>query len=126
MKTLGKVLLGILTALPIGYMVFFMTFISMQVYNGNLNDAASEKMFHLIFLMHLGVMLILAVLLVIYIVDVFKNPNVSQEKKSLWAIVLFIGGPVAMPIYFYLYFVKHPKALAVSSVPGKGSDPIPS
>jgi len=47
--------------------------------------------------------------LFIYIKNVFKNERISQDKKALWVVVLFLGGFVAMPIYWYLYIWKEPK-----------------
>ena len=49
------------------------------------------------------------VLLFIYIRDVFKNDKVAQDKKALWAVVLFMGGVIAMPIYWYFYIWKEPE-----------------
>jgi hypothetical protein len=53
--------------------------------------------------LHFLTMFEIAVLLVIYIRHVFKTDRVPQDKKSLWAVVLFLGNVVAMPIYWYLY-----------------------
>ena len=42
-------------------------------------------------------------LLVVYIIDVFKNKKVKNDIKALWAIILILGNVIAMPIYWYLY-----------------------
>ncbi len=42
-------------------------------------------------------------LLVFYIYNLFKNENVKSDQKVLWALVLFMGNMMAMPIYWYLY-----------------------
>jgi hypothetical protein len=36
-------------------------------------------------------------------VYLFKTPAIKAEMKALWGIVLFFGGPIAMPIFWYLY-----------------------
>ena len=38
-----------------------------------------------------------------YIVFLFKTDRVPQDKKALWAAVLFLGNMLAMPVFFYLY-----------------------
>ena len=49
------------------------------------------------------------VLSVIYIVHVFKTDRVAQDKKALWAVVLFLGNMIAMPFYWYLFIWKEQK-----------------
>jgi hypothetical protein len=34
---------------------------------------------------------------------VFRNDRVNKDMKVLWAVVLFMGSFIAMPIYWYLY-----------------------
>jgi hypothetical protein len=50
-------------------------------------------------------------------VNVFRNDRVDKDKKVLWAVVLFMGNMIAMPIYWYLYIWRE--------VPTAGS-PAPS
>jgi hypothetical protein len=52
---------------------------------------------------HMGMMMVMFALLAFYIVFLFKTNAVRTEMKALWAIVLFFGGPIAMPIFWYLY-----------------------
>jgi hypothetical protein len=51
-------------------------------------------------------MLVIAALTVFYIVNVFRNERVVKDQKVLWAVVLFLGNVMAMPIYWYLYIWK--------------------
>ena len=53
-------------------------------------------------------------LTIYYMVNVFRNDQVDKDKKVLWAVVLFMGNMIAMPIYWYLYIWKEP-ALSVSA-----------
>ena len=53
-------------------------------------------------------MLAVMALLVFYIVDIFRNNRVEKDKKALWAIVILMGGAIAMPIYWFIYFWKEP------------------
>ena len=42
-------------------------------------------------------------LIAIYIYDHFHNDKVDKDKKALWAVVLFFGNIIVMPVYWYLY-----------------------
>jgi hypothetical protein len=42
-------------------------------------------------------------LIAFYIVFLFKTDRVPQDKKALWAAVIFLGNMVAMPVFFYFY-----------------------
>ena len=70
--------------------------------------------FMVIFPLHLLTMLWIMALTVFYMVNVFRNDRVEKDKKVLWAVVLFMGNMIAMPIYWYLYIWKEPSV----SVPG--------
>ena len=49
---------------------------------------------------------ILFAVLMSYIVYLFRTKHVRQDKKALWAVVLFLGNFVAMPIFWYHYVWK--------------------
>jgi hypothetical protein len=40
---------------------------------------------------------------VLYLWDVTRNPRVPKGKRSLWSAVLLLGGPMALPFYFWHY-----------------------
>ena len=42
-------------------------------------------------------------LLVFYITHLFRTDSVANDKKALWAIVLFLGNVIAMVVYWFLY-----------------------
>jgi len=96
---------------PIFYMVFFFVFVLSQIL-ASFPSGPSQEMpdgFLLIFPLHFFTMILMVVLLVIYIKNVFRNDRVAQDKKALWAVVLFIGNMIAMPIYYYLYIWREPE-----------------
>lgn len=103
-----KVLLGIATLWPIIYFFLCMivSFGSMFISTGNGASEDITIIFFIIFALYLLTIFLILALLIIYIINVFKNNNVPNEKKALWAVVLFIGNIIAMPIYFYLYIWK--------------------
>ncbi len=46
--------------------------------------------------------------IIVFIVNVFRNPNVPKNRQVLWAILIGIVGTYAMPVYWYLYIWKEP------------------
>ena len=62
--------------------------------------------FKIILPLHILTMLEMFTLLAIYIIHLFKTDHVASDKKTLWAIVIFMGNILAMPIYWYLYIWK--------------------
>lgn len=111
--TRGKAItLAAFTAWPILYMVLFMCAIfgmMMSDLSGGGQSSGPPTIMMIIFPLHFLTMLEIFVLLVIYIVHVFKTDRVSQDKKALWAVVLFLGNMIAMPIYWYLHIWRAPK-----------------
>jgi hypothetical protein len=57
-------------------------------------------------------MFIMIGLLVFYIVHLFKNPAIAGDRRALWAVVLFLGSIIAMPVYWFLYIWRRPEAVA--------------
>lgn len=103
-------LLGACTAWPIIYMFLFMGVVFSQVFFvGMANQAPQEQMpvmMKIIFPLHFLTMIWIFVLLAVYIRHIFKTDTVPQDKKALWAVVIFCGNMIAMPVYWYLYIWK--------------------
>ena len=51
----------------------------------------------------LATMLVSLALLVFYVVHVVMNPTLTTELRVVWAVLIFMAGFIAMPIYWYLY-----------------------
>ena len=62
-----------------------------------------ETQFNMIFKLHLGAMVLTCSLLLFYIVHLFRTEIVANDKKALWAVVLFFGNMIAMIVYWFLY-----------------------
>jgi hypothetical protein len=120
MQKPGKIALGAATLWPFVYMLIFFTFIfsSILFMPGEPSPGAFPAMFAVIFALHLFTMLLTMGLSIFFIVDVFRNDRVDKDKKVLWAVVLFLGNMIAMPIYWYLYIWKEP-AVAGNPLPGQ-------
>lgn len=90
------------------YLVFFMAEIFLSTGNRAGKSLIFEH-FELFFIVHGLMMLLQFALIAFYIVYLFKTSRVAPGQKALWAIVLFMGGPIAMPIFWYLHIWREPQ-----------------
>ena len=101
-----RLVLGIATLWPLAYLLIFMGFVFSMLLRGNSQPQGGRDLpsgVIAIFVLHGITIVWLWVLLAIYIYNVFHNDRVDKDKKALWAVVLFLGNMIAMPIYWYLY-----------------------
>jgi hypothetical protein len=52
---------------------------------------------------HVATMGLTMLLLVYYVVHVFRSKSVPHDRRVMWLLVLFFGAPVAMPVYWFLH-----------------------
>ena len=104
-----KLFVGALTLWPILYIFLFIAFtFGLMFYIHGAGAAGPQAQeppaaILLVFVLHFATILMTFALIAFYIVYLFKTDRVAQDKKALWAAVLFLGGMIAMPIFFYLY-----------------------
>ena len=104
----AKIVVGALTLVPFVHIVAFMTaFLWVFVRISQIEDGPPpdgiERWFFLVFALHFAMMLFVWVLIAFYMVYLFKTDRVPADKKALWAVVLFMAGLIAMPVFFWLY-----------------------
>jgi hypothetical protein len=99
------ILIGLATIWPLVYIFIFFAVIFGSFVAGTSPRApgGTFESFQVLMVAHVGTMLISAGLLTFYIVHVFKNPALAGDRRTLWAVVLFLGNVIAMPIYWFLY-----------------------
>ena len=109
MSKYKKIILGIFTFWPIVYMVIFFLFFLQSffmAFSKKVHPNFSGIVFFIIFGLHFLTIILVVFLLIIYIINVFKNKKISPDMKTFWAVVLLLGNFIAMPIYWYLYIFK--------------------
>ena len=124
MKKSTKILLGLATLWPFLYMILFFLFIfsSILFMPGPGGGESGPPFFFVVFIaLHILTMLWIMGLTVFYMVNVFRNDRVDKDKKVLWAVVIFMGNMIAMPIYWYLYIWKEVSAGSLPSHASLGS-----
>jgi hypothetical protein len=119
----AKLVLGAATIWPLVYMLCFMGFI-MSMFFVFSQDAATQagsphatgpgpvavNWFFGLFAAHMLTMLVTLGLMIFYIVDVFGNTRFPRDQRVLWLLVILLGGPIGMPIYWYLNIWRDPVA----------------
>src|ERR1039458_7771352 len=113
-----KILIAAATAWPLVYLFLFMGFILSMVICGfpgphTRGEVPGPFIFIVVFVLHLFTILWMFALLAFYITYLFKTDRVAQDKKALWAVVLFFGNMIAMPVFWYLHIWHEP----ISTVP---------
>jgi hypothetical protein len=100
-------LVALLTLAPWGYFAFFVSHVmaSFPMTFPNTQQPPEEffRDFNTVFRIHVTVMALVLLLTAFYIVHLFRSDRVPADKKALWAVVLFLGNLLAMPVYWYLY-----------------------
>jgi len=115
MSRTTKILLGIAMLWPIFFVgLFILFFLGMAVAGPHLGSSHGElpPLVPILF----GTMVVFYVLTfmgafalqVIFLVHLFTTDRVQKDTKALWAVLLFLGGPLAMPVYWYFNIWREP------------------
>ncbi len=120
-----KIVIGIATILPTIYLVVFVGFFVatfLTLFRGGTSPEGAPLFSHfaVFFVLHLIMMLWMIGLAIFYIVNVFRNERVQENRKVLWAVVIFFGSMIAMPIYWYLYVWSEPTVDTQAAAPAAG------
>ena len=122
-----RILIGVATVWPVVYFAFFMAAIGAGFWLSRRPDTAHRAdLFKYIFPLHCFAMLTMFALTAVYIVHAVKNPELRQEMRIIWVIILFMGNMFAFPVYWWLYL--RPGARPSGNVDAGGSiqeAPIP-
>lgn len=114
-----KILLGILSIWPLTYMGLFMLgmlltalFAPVLFPPGHAGHPSSDTailvVFFVIMALHVLTAFLTMGLMVFYLVHVVKTERLNQDQRVLWAVLVFAGGVVAQPIYWYLHIWREP------------------
>ena len=110
--TRGKAIaLAVFTVWPFVYMILFVFVVVGLMITEALSggrSAGPPAALLIIFPLHFLTMVEICALIVVYIIHLFKTDRVAPDKKALWAVVLFLGNMLAMPVYWYLYIWRQP------------------
>ena len=102
------IVIGLFTIWPIVYMLLFMAVFvvaALTIFQQaqQQQPAPGPGFLPYIFIPHIATILLMFALMAFYILHVFKNGALKDDRRVLWAVVLFIGLPVSAPIYWWFY-----------------------
>ena len=104
MSKVWKLLLGAVTVWPVAHLVLFVVAAFHSIITGQTKEPT--RLWEIIIPLHLLTILIIVVLMAFYVVNVIRNDRIKSDMKAVWAIVIVIGGPIALPIYWYFFIWK--------------------
>jgi O-antigen/teichoic acid export membrane protein len=99
--------LGVLTLLPllllgVGGVLFATTFLSMWQHPPTRVEGP-PPLFRAMFAVNCLYLALLVGLALFYAVHAMRNPRIEEARRPLWLVVLLLGAPLSMPVYWYLY-----------------------
>src|SRR5438552_13173609 len=101
------IIIGLFTIWPIVYMLLFMAVFviaALTIFQQAQHHSQPGPGFlPYIFIPHIATILLMFALIAFYIVHVFKNAALKDDRRVLWAVVLFMGLPLSAPIYWWLF-----------------------
>jgi hypothetical protein len=117
MKKPAKIALAVASIWPFVWMLIFILFFFGMIFFVSSHSEMSDEHrgmplpIMLLFAGHIFTILFIFALTAFYVVYLFKTDRVPQDKKALWAVVLFFANIFAFPIFWYLYIWKEPAAI---------------
>ncbi len=103
----AAVVVAVFTLLPLAYILYFTGVLIPHLMSAAATGGAQSQEFshefQTVFRTHLIALLLVALLMAFYLVYLFRTDRVRPDKKALWAVVLFLGNLLAMPVFWYLY-----------------------
>ena len=97
---------GLLTFAPWAFFAYFFAHFASTIPDFPATGEPPEQFFRdfqWLFRLQMFFMLLVLALLAFYIIHLFRTDRVPNDKKALWAVVLFLGNLMAMPFYWYFY-----------------------
>jgi hypothetical protein len=101
-------------------------FIFLATEDGSYVKITSLMLSKVVLPLYLITILVFAVTMLLYIINVFRNDRIGEDKKITWAFVLLIGNLILMPAYWYLYIRGNgQKLLSPVAKPNNSFNPSP-
>jgi hypothetical protein len=105
-----KVLLGLATAWPPTYIILLRRFYAatFHAFSAAMNGTGSLHDFPELpvpFLVHFLMGVLGVALVTTYVLHAAHNDKLGQNGKAIWAILLFFGNWITMPIYFCIHIL---------------------
>ena len=102
-------LLGIMTLMPLGYVIIYVFHILPNLATAGGPDPSERSrffaQFNTAFTIQFVAFFYTSLLLVIYLVLLYRSKVVPASRKREWGWILLIGNIVAMPVFWFRYLL---------------------
>jgi len=114
-----RMMLGVLSIWPALTVVIFMALmIAFTVYSAEVETAENLNHYQCFLMSFLAAGVVLGYIVMIgYIVHIFKGDHVPPKRRHLWLIVLLMGQMWTLPAYWYVYIWRQPELTAAAPQP---------
>ena len=107
-RTRGQSLLVAAATLwtPLYLVAFVVVVLALLVSGPELSSSGGPPgWFITLFGLHLFTIVLGFALLAVYLVDVFRNPDLEEKSdmRIMWVLLVIFAGPFAMPVYWWLF-----------------------
>jgi hypothetical protein len=107
-RRLRVLALGVLTLLPlgllVGYTALFASLFTSLLLHPPVRGEGLPPLFEAVFGLSCLFTALTFALAAFYVVHAMRNPRLSPSRSPLWLCLIFLGAPLSMPVYWYLYF----------------------
>ena len=108
-KLTFTIFLGLLTLLPLVYMVGYTTYVLPRLMtSGGAEPAQRNEFFsdfNVAFMSHIVAVMYTLILLVCYLITLHKSPHVESNAKRKWGWILVVGNVIAMPVFWFRFIL---------------------
>lgn len=101
MRRFLLLILGLVSILPIVYVLGFITFFVAVVFGPG--DRVFDEFGTALFVCHVTVMLLFLSLGGYYVYDVWNNPTILPDKKTQWLLLILLFAFLGLPAYWYVH-----------------------
>ena len=120
MSRSAKIFLGILTFWPGFYIVIFLLFIFLSTFLATDSSSSENEnlLFGILIVVHMLTMLEILGLTIFYAVNVYRDKVLLGDRKTLWMVIVLLGGFLGQAAYFVLWIVKRSPLASGTAEPG--------
>jgi hypothetical protein len=98
-------LIGIASVLPLVYLIYFIWHVTSLEHTG-------LTRFEALLVLHVTTVALVVVLLMVgYLLLIYRSGLLPSERRTLWAVVLFIGNVFAFPVFWYFFLWRRPQGV---------------
>ena len=105
MNRRGKIILGIVAFAPLLSLIVFRAWLQYWQSTGAFIDTLPATIIALAIAMLLGMGLV-----VLFVVQVLRDPTMTTGKRLLWVLGLCAAGVLTLPVFWYLHVWRNPSA----------------